>query len=378
MLPALAFALLLLCLWVWFQVRTPRRVRWHEVEHQGMAAQVAPGLVLQHDDGSSVWASLGYSIYRSVCGGDFRRVARIRPPLGEAWGGYLRSLRHRFGYQELIELWPLDDDRLLVFAGGWVHLMELPGGRQRRTHRLRWYGRGKGRGLMTFGLAGAADGSVYFAEYVTEPGDRSTGIWRSRDSGERWELAFEFEPGQVRHIHTVHADGDGSLWIGTGDRDEQCFVGRSGDGGSSFEWIGQGSQVNRACVFVGFDDVVLWPTDADFEQNHVVRWQRGTGEVTVDSELPDVTYYATRADGERALLGLAQGVAQAWVAYKDGSAEAWLDWPVSAVPPRRGPSPGVRLARGDSQTGEHLHLNPLRTTAHEAAIFRFARTDLPG
>ena len=110
----------------------------------------------------------------------------------------------------------------------------------------------------------------------------------------------------------------------------------------------------------------------------MVRWQRGTGEVTVDSELPDVTYYATRADGERALLGLAQGVAQVWVAYKDGSAEPWLDWPVSAEPPRRGPSPGVRLARGDSQAGEHLHLNPLRTTAHEAAIFRFARTDLPG
>ena len=39
---------------------------------------------------------------------------------------------------------------------------------------------------------------------------------------------------------------------------------------------------------------------------------------------------------------------------QDGSAEPWLDWPVSAVPPRRGPSPGVRLARGDSRTGEHL------------------------
>ena len=114
-----------------------------------------------------------------------------------------------------------------------MHLLDLRAGRQRRTHRLRWYGRGKGRGLMPFGLAGAADGSLYFAEYVTEPGDRSTGVWRSRDSGERWELAFEFEPGQVRHIHTVHADGDGSLWIGTGDRDEQCFVGRSADGGST-------------------------------------------------------------------------------------------------------------------------------------------------
>ena len=130
MLPALVIRTAAALPRVWFEVRTPRRVRWHEVDHQGIAAQVAPGLVLQHDDGSSVWASLGYSIYRSDCGGDFRRVARIRPPFGEAWGGYLRSLRHLFGYQELIELWPLDDERLLVFAGGWVHLLDLPGGRR--------------------------------------------------------------------------------------------------------------------------------------------------------------------------------------------------------------------------------------------------------
>jgi hypothetical protein len=109
-----------------------------------------------------------------------------------------------------------------------------------------------------------------------------------------------------------------------------------------------------------------------------VRWHRATGEMTVDAELPDVTYYATRVDGERALLGLAQGVAQVWVAHRDGSAEPWLDWPVTGVPPRRGPSPGVRLARGDSHDGEHVHVNPLRTITDEAAIFRFARTDLPG
>ena len=107
----------------------------------------------------------------------------------------------------------------------------------------------------------------------------------------------------------------------TGDRDEHCFIGRSGDGGRTFEWVGHGAQVHRTCAFVGFEDLVLWATDADFEQNHVVRWHRTTGAVTVDAELPDVTYYATRVDRERALLGLAQGVAQVWVAHRDGRAE---------------------------------------------------------
>jgi hypothetical protein len=371
-----AFGLLLILVW-WLEARTPRRVRWRSVEHQDMAARVAPGLVLQYDDGSTVWASRGYSIYRSDAGGEFRRVVRIRPPFGEPWGGYLRGLRRVFGYQELLELWPLDQQRLVVLAGGWVYVVDLRTGRSRRTQRLRWYGRGKGRGLMAFGLARAADGTLFFAEYVTEPGDRPAGLWRSRDAGDGWELAFEFEPGQVRHIHTVHCDDDGSLWIGTGDRDEHCFVGRSGDGGRTFDWVGHGAQVHRTCAFVGFEDVVLWATDADFEQNHVVRWHRTTGAVTVDAELPDVTYYARRVDRERALLGLAQGVAQVWVAHRDGRAEPWLEWPVADAPPRRGPSPGVRLARGNGSDGSHVHVNPLRTITHEAAIFRFARTDMP-
>jgi hypothetical protein len=373
----LALLLLALVAW-WLELRTPPRVQWRAAEHGGHQVQVADGLVLQHDDGETVWATQGYSLYRSDRGGGFRRVATVRPPLGEAWGGYLRSLRRGFGYQELVELWPLDPERLLVFAGGWIHVLDLPSGRARRTHQLRYFGRGKGRGLMAFGLTRAREGTLWFAEYVTESGDRPTGIWRSDDDGETWALAFEFAPTQTRHIHVVHADDhDGAVWIGSGDRDEHCFVGRSTDRGDSFDWVGHGAQIHRTCAFVCFDDVVLWSTDADFEQNHVVRWHRTTGEVTVDGELPDVTYYATRVDDERALLGLAQGVAQVWLARRDGSAEPWLDWPVTGVPPRRGPSPGVRLARGSSEGGDFLHVNPLRTIQHEAAIFRIPRSELP-
>lgn len=362
----------------WLQVRTPRRVRWRDAEHGGVPVRVAEGLVLQHDDGSTVWATLGYSIYRSDAGGDFRRVARVRPPFGEPWGGYVRALRTIFGYQELVELEPLDDDTLLVFSGGWIHLLDLRSGRARRTHRLRYFGRGKGRGLMAFGLCRDLDGALYFAEYVTESGDRPTGIWKSVDRGETWRLAYEFAPTDIRHVHAVQCDPhDGALWIGTGDRDEHCFVGRSVDGAESFEWVGHGRQIHRTCSFACFEECVAWGMDADFEQNHVVRWHRATGEVTVDAELPDATYYASRVDDRRALLGVAQGVAQVWVAGRDGSAVPWLDWPVPDAPPKRGPSPGIRLARGDHRGAAAVHVNPLRTIGCEAAIVRIERDRVP-
>ncbi|MCW2927381.1 MAG: glycosyl hydrolase repeat-containing protein [Thermoleophilia bacterium] len=381
-----ALLLLLAVLVAWaVEVRTPRRVRWRDGQLGGVAGSSATGLVLQHDDGRVVWGTLGYSIYRSEDGGDFERVARIRPPWGEPWGGYLRTLRRTFGYQELVEVLPLRTDpaRVIAFAGGWIHVLELdsrgrPRGRARRTHELRYFGRGKGRGLMAFGVCEDLQGHLYFAEYVTESGDRPTGIWRSTDAGETWALRYEFQPTDIRHIHVIQCDPhDGALWIGTGDRDEHCFVGVSRDGGASFEWAGHGRQIHRTCAFACFEDAVVWGMDADFEQNHVLRWGRADGAVTTHAELPDATYYASRIDERRLLLGIAQGVAQVWVATSDGGAVRWIDDPSPKTPPRRGPSPGIRLARGDNHDGAFIHVNPLRTTAHEAAIWRIPRTAVP-
>ena len=283
-----------------------------------------------------------------------------------------------FGYQELIELLPMDEHRLLVFSAGFAHVLDLRTGRARRTWQLRYFGRGKGRGLMAFGLSRDLHGACYVAEYVTESGDRPTGIWKSADDGETWALCHEFGPTDIRHIHAVQCDPhDGAIWIGTGDRDEHCFVGRSTDGGATFEWVGHGRQIHRTCAFTFFPDEVVWGMDADFEQNHVVRWHRATGEVTVDGELPDATYCASRIDDERLLLAVCQGVAQVWVASRAGATASWLGWSVPSAPPKRGPSPGIRLARGDNRTGARVHVNALRTDAHEAAIWRFERSTIP-
>src|SRR5579871_6821633 len=101
------------------QVATPSRVAWQPAPLPGCPGERAEGLVLQQQDGDTVWASEGYEIYRSD-GGPFVRIAGVRPPMGEAWGGYFRFLRKLYGYQELMEVVPLKGDLLLVFAGGAV------------------------------------------------------------------------------------------------------------------------------------------------------------------------------------------------------------------------------------------------------------------
>jgi len=306
-------------------------------------------------------------------------VFSVRPRLGKAWGGYLRSLRSRFGYHELVELLPLANGRFVVFAAGDIHVVDLPAGIRKRTHRLRYFGPGKGRGLMAFGLTSDPTGAVYFGEYTTEPGSHPIRIWKSSDEGRTWHGAFEFPAGDVRHIHTLQCDPyDGAIWVGTGDRDEHCYVGASHDGGATFRWIVQGTQKCRTCGFVFFPNFVLWAMDAGHEPNRLIRLQRKTEAITSHAQLPDATYYHRKLDESRALLGLAQQVAEIWVANVEGAACRWLGW---SVPPRasRGPSPTVRLGRGGpvGQAGPFVHVNPIRTVEHEAAIFRIPVSAVP-
>lgn len=366
---------------VWFrELRVPRRIPWRPITTNGLAAEFADGLVLQHDDGQTVWATRGFAIYRSRGGSPFERVLSVRPRLGRAWGGYLASLRSRFGYQELIELLPVGaGDRLVVFAAGDCLVVDLRTRVIERTHRLRYFGPGKGRGLMAFGLTGDRAGAIYFGEYTTEPGTHPVCIWKSGDQGRTWDEAFEFPAGTVRHIHTVQFDPyDGTIWVGTGDRDEQCYVGVSHDGAATFEWVAHGSQKCRTCGFVFFPDAVLWGMDAGHEPNRLIRLQRDKETIDWPTELPGATYYQRRLDQNRALLGLAQQVAEIWVASVGGDACRWLSWsiPARATP---GPAPAVRLGRGEGEASAdgYVHVNPLRTVEHEAAIFRIPKSAAP-
>ncbi len=222
---------------------------------------------------------------------------------------------------------------------------------------------------MAHGLCVDDDGAVYFGEYRNRRADAPVAVWRSGDRGRSWQMRHEFAPGVAGHIHAVRFDADaGAIWVGTGDRDERCYVGFSRDGARTFTWVGHGAQRFRTCSFAFFRGAVVWGMDADFEPNHVIRWDRESGGVGVGTALPDATYYARRIDSARALLAVCQGVAEVWIAGSDGSAVRWLGWTVLRHPPRRGPYPTVRLARGSG--GAHVHLNPLRVADFEATIFR--------
>jgi len=376
---ALALGVLLAVVFAASEVRTPAEVAWEAATLQGIAAERAPGLVLQYETDRDVWASEGYSIYRSRDGGAFERVFTLRPRLGEAWAGYARTLRRWFGYQELVELLPLDEGHLVVFGGGDVYRVDLASARQERVHTLRYFGRGKGRGVMPHGLTLDPDGNVYYGEYPTHP-DGAPGtirVWRATEGATHWEVAFEFGPGEVRHIHGVQWDPYGeAIWIGTGDRDSGSRIGFSRDRASHFEWVGTGSQLYRACSLLFFPEDVVWATDADLEPARVGRWSRGAASVeALEEEVPAPTFYAQALDDRNGVIGLAERDASLWRLGRDGRLVRLFRWTMP-VPARPGPHPSVRLARvppARPTARPFVLVNPLRTVEDEATIWRLPR-----
>ena len=85
---------------------TPNEIRWEKASLDGHDVMRAPDLIVQHQDTDEIWATIGYSIYRSRQGENFKKVITIRPRFGLAWGGYLRILRSWTGHIELTEVVP--------------------------------------------------------------------------------------------------------------------------------------------------------------------------------------------------------------------------------------------------------------------------------
>ncbi|MDX2016946.1 MAG: hypothetical protein SFY95_04805 [Planctomycetota bacterium] len=357
---------------VLFDVWLPTQIPWEPARLASLPALRADGLVLQDERADEVWATRGYGIYRSRGSDPFERIAILAPRIGPAWAGFSRTFRDTMRYQELVEVMVLDDGTLLAFAGGDVYRVDRSGEASGPLHRLRYFGPGRGRGLMPQGLTRDSDGAIYYGEYPTgamAPGE-TVRVWRSLDEARTWEVAYEFPPGAVRHVHAVQWDPVGrALWVATGDEDAECRVGYSQDGGATFRWVGSGSQRFRAVSFLFTREAVLWAMDTLSAERHVVRWDRASNAISESATaLPDAGYYATGLDDETGLVSLGETGASLW-RVEDGEPSLLHAWRV--VPDPRRPHPVVRLLRrAPTKPPEAVFLNPLRTETESAAIYR--------
>ncbi len=360
-----------------FDLSVPESVDWEAASISGIAVERAGGLVVQDRRGDVIWATIGFTIYRSEGNGPFEKLETLRPKPSEAWAGYSATFRHLFRYQELVELLAISNTELIAFAGGEAFRVDVSNGAAERVHELRYFGRGIGRGLMPHGLTVDDAGTLYYGEYPTRKmgADDTVRIYRSADQGRSWEIAHEFAGNFVRHIHAVQWDPHGrALWVATGDTDAESRIGYSEDRGESFTWIGSGDQQFRAVSLLFLEESVTWAMDSPVVESRIVRWRRATGVVeTSEQALPSPGYYARAIDGKSGLVTLAERDA-AVLLISGSSFQTLFRWQVEPDPER--PHPAVRLLRSSTPSDPRtLLINPLRTERESAAVYRLRVAD---
>ena len=356
-------------------LRTPNAVTWEPANVDGQGLERAQGLVLQEARDGVFWASDGFSIYRSEADRGFLKVHDMKPSPGFIWAAYSRTLRSLLGLEEAMEVFPLRHDLILVFVGGEIHRVDLEAGTTEVVHRLRYFGRGEGRGVMPFGITADAAGRVYYGEYMTRRLDEgeTVALFRSDEEGRNFEIVYEFPALVVRHIHAVQWDPIGQvLWMGTGDGDEQSRVGFSKDLGETFIWVGQDSQDFRTVNFVFAEDHVAWLSDTGEVPSRAFRWYRDNWEVRSSPQsFPSHGHYLQAIGNGFSVGTTAEESASLWLIGPELGLDKIMEWPVGDA----GMSgfSTVRLARGRPVSGDWLHLSPLRVGKMEPAIYRLSR-----
>ena len=167
--------------------------------------------------------------------------------------------------------------------------------------------------------------------------------------------------------------------MGTGDRNEECYVGVSHDGAATFQVdCSRDPEVPNVRIRLLSRTSSCGGWMLITSPIHLIRLQRESATIDSHGELPGVTFYHRKLDENRALLGLAQQVAELWVASARRRCVSMAQL-VSSSSTADGPAPGVRLAAADRRavTDGFVHVNPIRTVEHEAAIFRIPKSGVP-
>lgn len=263
-----------------------------------------------------VYCSSGRTVLVETCrshagGSDraFATLSRLPLPDGDDWlspwrllagRGSRRALQWLVGRYLTTNVWRFEGDTALATLGPQVFASDDGGASWTPSRRLP--DSSGPRGVLPGGVC-RHDGALYLGEYPLAE-STTPRVLRSTDGGHTWQTAAAFP--DVRHVHAVQSDPlGGDLWVTTGDRDDECQVGRLVDG--SFERVGGGSQRWRTVELAFTPDAVLWGMDCVYaEANELLRLDRSELDAaapaprTVGTAPASVYHAATLpVDGER-------------------------------------------------------------------------------
>jgi hypothetical protein len=294
--PSIAF--LTISLYLIFDYKGPIFISLKARNEFGMPGFWAKDLIVhEFDDRGNLFASRGMIVYCLKKGEKkFERIAHVPTGFRFYWLNNFTIFRRVTLKPECIEVTVSGDGKILALSSGYFWFKKADGKKFKKTLKLTHYGYGVGRGILSNGLLRADDDNVFFGEYFRNKDRINVRLFRSKDFGQTWEIAYEFQPGSIRHIHCLKADPfTGKLWICTGDKAMESMIGWSDDDFKSINPIGQGTYNWVACQLIFTKEAVYWCTDTSIENMAgIYRWDKETREIKKLSDIKGTSLDATR------------------------------------------------------------------------------------
>jgi hypothetical protein len=177
-------------------------------------------------------------------------------------------------------------------------------------------------------------GRIFFGEYGANTDRQPIPIYVSDDDGNTWQIAYQIPAGKAKHVHSVYADKySNKIWIFTGDADGECWVIEANEDFSEVRYLGDGSQIYRACTTFFTPDKVVWAMDSPLEPSQTVHFDRMTGSVEFHGSFPGPIWYGLEVPPTGYLLASTVEPGESVTGYEAGIyfSENLVTWSRSAA-----------------------------------------------
>lgn len=276
------------------------------------------GVKAHQIEGDILWASAGYSVYAINLEHDItEKTGRVRTNIINSFLSRLAVFK-RLARLDIHNLYVLRSGTILTFADSCIFRSTDNGNNFIRVHSFP-----KRTKPLPSGVCEDGSGQAYYGEYFLNSERKDeVGIYRSGDDGLTWKLVYSFPPGKIRHVHAVQYDAfSDSVWVTTGDEDEECSIGYSKNSLETLEIISSGSQEWRAVSLMFTDKHVWWGTDTQRIQSSFCRWDRHSRKMSKICPVDGPVYYSSvLGDNIMIAATTVEGGEREW----DDRAHLWL------------------------------------------------------
>lgn len=137
------------------------------------------------------------------------------------------------------------------------------------------------------------EGDIYYGEYTSNTERNKIHLFKSNEEKSAFEDFYVLD--NIRHIHSVQLDPfTKKLFITTGDKDEECFIGFFKN--KIFVPLIHGSQQERCVQLLFTESYIYYATDAPDERNYIYRIDRKTKKIEKLQEIGGPVFYGFQSE----------------------------------------------------------------------------------